>query len=662
MKTLAHILLAIAFLPFFLVAQEHATATSEEQVKEQKEQDQTAQQADKQADKAQQAETKEDDSAVSEEKEQQPADATENQAPAQKQETKQSAQTAPEEGKVTMTTSEIQTMVKKMVAEEVARREAEKQQAEMAEKIAEKEEKEKEKKDFKKDTTPAYGFILPQFTKSSIAFLMGDDNLRDNSQYSPKWDIGYRDEYEDFYDRFYGYNSLGGATSRLTLFHQEDAWIPHTVIRMGIALKMGVSMESLTDNVETFLKEDGSYLMTHTTLGKHVINFTFYPFNADRIAIGYFRGMRWGTKNVFPQNSTIVPGFQALYGYGPVSFYVGFKAHMQDKVDKLSHELVPKETVYGLFGGVTYADIFKKTHHVRAQVQGAFVNKGENVILSDELLKHDSDDSIYSYGLDAFAQYNWGSVLGDPIGTTSYGDREWIHPEYKGSWAFRFRGEYMFLDERLMNGNYLGYEDGTGDVSVTDNYAGHAAGIEVSGRWKGLRLFTLFSYRTLEFLTFDAPGVNPFSTLPSSADKSDEVAFSASLDYHVWLLWFGATFGYKVPATYTVYDTSGQKQVTVIKDRLATNSVSNAFSRTREVLPEGKDAVDIMFISANIRFELSRAMNASLEYRFTKDHNRAKMVETKHPDGSGTGEFKYDWDDEKVRNIHSLFFSVEGRF
>jgi hypothetical protein len=127
-------------------------------------------------------------------------------------------------------------------------------------------------------------------------------------------------------------------------------------------------------------------------------------------------------------------------------------------------------------------------------------------------------------------------------------------------------------------------------------------------------------------------------------------------------LWFGATFGYKKPATYTVYDTSGQKQVTVIKDRLVTDSVSNAFSRTREVLPEGRDALDIMFIAANVRFELSRSLNASLEYRFTQDHNRAKMVETTHSDGSGTGVFEYDWDDEEVRNIHSLFFSVEGRF
>ncbi|HQO92422.1 MAG TPA: hypothetical protein PLX56_08855, partial [bacterium] len=188
------------------------------------------------------------------------------------------------------------------------------------------------------------------------------------------------------------------------------------------------------------------------------------------------------------------------------------------------------------------------------------------------------------------------------------------------------------------------------------NFFAHGAAFELGGRFKGIRAMFMYSYRDLPFMVFDAPGVVPYQTISSQADQSPEHLFTISADYHIWDLWFGISYGYKIPATYTVYDANGQKNVTVIKERISSDAVSTAFDRSREVLPAGRDALDMMFIKLNVKYGFSDTVTAMLEYSFTQDHNRQKMVKTE--EGPFIGEF----DVIEVMDIHGLFFLVEGRF
>ena len=64
----------------------------------------------------------------------------------------------------------------------------------------------------------------------------------------------------------------------------------------------------------------------------------------------------------------------------------------------------------------------------------------------------------------------------------------------------------------------------------------------------------------------------------------------------------------------------------------------------------------MMFIKLNVKYGFSDTVTAMLEYSFTQDHNRQKMVATE--DGPYVGEF----DVIEVMDIHGLFFLVEGRF
>ncbi len=589
-------------------------------------------------------------------------------------ETETAGEAAPEaapakadDDKITVSKEELAKLVREAVAEEMAKKEAEKKEAEAAkeQEVAANTAKEEEKpadeaaKEGKKEelskTGDTNGLIQTSYTKSSISFIMGDDNLRDNSQYSPKWDIGSRYEYEDFADRVYGYSNNVKSSTKLSLFHEEKGFIPYITARMSLSFAMYNSVDSMSDKLITSLKEDRSFLeidFRHPT--KHRFNITLYPYNADNIAIGTLRGLRWGgNASVWPQSdSSPVPGFQVLYGYSDFSVYFGFKAHAQSKTDKLSTEIVPKETVYGFFGGLTYNN---KELGLKASLQGAYIDKGDNVNISDFLLEKPGDDTIKSYGIDAYLEYNNGSRFGDPIGINSYSDGTWVSPDYTSNIAWRIRGEYLFQNERLQNADYLSSANGKAKP-ITDDYMAHGAAVDLGFRWKGLRTMFLYSFRDLSFMTFDAPGVNPWTTIPSEAKQTPEHLFTVSADYYVWHFWFGASFGYKIPATYTVKDENGKKNTMVIRERLSTDAVSTAFDRTREMLPTGRDALDIFFVKADIKYQFSDSFTAMLEYSFTRDHNRQRMV------AQDDGTYKSESDVIEVMDVHGLMFLVEGRF
>ncbi|MBR4530908.1 hypothetical protein IKO70_00690 [bacterium] len=604
----------------------------------------------------------------------QEAQPEENESEAPAEETAEAAQNQQEaapakadDDKITVSKEELAKLVREAVAEEMAKKEAEKKEAEAQKSEetvtaqAETKPAEGEKTDeaaAKKEihgTEDTNGLIQTSYTKSSIAFIMGDDNLRDNSQYSPKWDIGSRYEYEDFADRIYGYSNNVKSSTKLSLFHEEKGFLPYLTARMSLSFAMYNSVDAMSDKLITSLKEDRSFLeidFRHPT--KHRFNITLYPYNADNIAIGTLRGLRWGgNASVWPQSdSSPVPGFQVLYGYSDFSIYFGFKAHAQSKTDKLSTEIVPKETVYGFFGGLTYNN---KELGLKASLQGAYIDKGDNVNISDYMLKKPGDDTIKSYGIDAYLEYNNGSRFGDPIGINSYSDGTWIRPDYTTDISWRIRGEYLFQNERLQNADYLSSAKGEAKP-ITDDYFAHGAAVDLGFRWKGLRAMFLYSYRDLSFMTFDAPGVNPWTTIPSEAKQTPEHLFTVSADYFVWNFWFGASFGYKIPATYTVKDENGRKNTMVIRERLSTDAVSTAFDRTREMLPTGRDALDIFFVKADIKYQFSDSFTAMLEYSFTRDHNRQRMV------AQDDGTYKSESDVIEVMDVHGLMFLVEGRF
>ena len=562
-----------------------------------------------------------------------------------------------EEEKVTMTKEEIQAIVQEMVKEELAKRDAQKK-AEEEKKTAEEEKKEEKKSIRKRD-----GLIEPTYLKNTITFILGDDNLRDDSMYSPAIDVGQRYEYENFGQRVYGYTNNIKSATKMSLLYENDGFIENLTTRAALNFQIAARMAGISDKVDTTVYEHGSYLeLDYRHPSTNRLKFTFYPYSSHNIAIGFFRALRWGGgQEAYPQQTTgvLVPGFQALYGYGDLSVYFGFKTHAQAAVDKLAGELVEMETTYSYFGGITYHN---KKLGLRTHLQGAFIDKGDNVNVPESILADPDDDEMLSYGIDAFAEYVWGSEFGDPLGITSYADGAWIVPDYTSKLAFRARAEYLFQDERLQNADYMSIQNEGNIEPITDNFMAHGAMVELGFRFRWIRAMFTYTYRDLPFIVFDAPGVEPFQTISKDADQSPEHTFVLNTDFHINNFWIGLSYGFKIPATYTVYDANGQKNVMVIKERLSSDAVTSAFDRTREVLPAGESALNIQYIRADLKYRFGDAVSAMLQYTFTQDHNRSLLTEEIGTDGKGTGNLITDWDKEEVKNIHGIMFLVEGRF
>ena len=193
----------------------------------------------------------------------QEAEPEENEAETPAEEAAEAAPAKTDDDKITVSKEELAKLVREAVAEEMAKKEAEKKEAEaksgetvtaQAETKPGEAEKTEEAAAEKKEihgTEDTNGLIQTSYTKSSIAFIMGDDNLRDNSQYSPKWDIGSRYEYEDFADRVYGYSNNVKSSTKLSLFHEEKGFLPYLTARMSLSFAMYNAVDAMSDKLIT---------------------------------------------------------------------------------------------------------------------------------------------------------------------------------------------------------------------------------------------------------------------------------------------------------------------------------------------------------------------------------------------------------------------------
>ena len=506
-----------------------------------------------------------------------------------------------------------------------------------------------------KKTIERKGFVKNNFSHNQLSFVFGDDNIRDNSWYSPSAKIAGDSLYDDFSDRFAGYSNREKAKTTLTLFHKSKGIIKGLDTTLGIAFGLQNSF-SREKFVSTSLYEAGSFIKVdyHNTID---LNLTMFPYNADRMAVGFFPGLRWGDRTVFPENinnKEPVPGIQLLVGYGPFSIYGGLKTHYQSKTDPLAGEMTEKEIVYGGFFGTSFnkESLFSKNDKLKIAFEGAYINKGENAKIPESELENPSDDTMLSIGLDLFASYKTGSFIGEPLGITSYQNGEWTTPSYNGFFATRFRAEGIYLNERLENADYLAVGNKSNET-ITNNFPAMGGAFEAALRVAHFRFFALFTYRSLSMLVFDAPGVTPYETIPKDAKTTDELGLAINADYNWKMVWFGITAGLKKPAS---YQAPGSDQVLVIKDRVSNFAGTTDFNRNREMLPAGSDVLNMATYKFHIKTKLSDILSANAEIGYTQDHNRSKMEQNKY------GTLTTVWDDDKVKDIISFFVSFEGRF
>lgn len=482
------------------------------------------------------------------------------------------------------------------------------------------------------------------FPAVRLNFVFSDDNMMDNSEFSPAADIGPRDS-QDY------------SQSHLVLYKRADGYWKGLATEAALVLKFKLYTDS-TGSTGTGIGDDGSYvkvgyIFDYSAKRQTELDLTGFPFDADSFLLGYHYNLTWAGESSFPQNSDSVPGMRVGFEHPWFYVFAGMKTHRQPLKDKLNTERVPVETVFaGLFGtGLRPLPV----PGLLIEANGGIIEKGDNPLMPEIDGQEDRDD-ILAWGSSARVSYNWGMPISEALDMNLWQNdprnRLKAKPEdvYEARRiSFLVSGEFNFLSEALQDPDK---EDGTKPFNAM------AGMLQAKFKYDYLRTHLDFMYRSLEFLLFNTPGFIPFEAFPASVAKRDEISTELAVDYHIKKahLTLGLAGGMKIPATYK--GASNIQQIAVIKDRSDTAAFLNAFDRNVEILPEGKSAANIYNARFNLQFDLSDYMSMLLELSYVNDGNKTRLAESE--DNSKLLVKKFE--DSKVINMLGIAAMIRAHF
>lgn len=495
-------------------------------------------------------------------------------------------------------------------------------------------------------------FRFSEFIETKINITYADDNLLENSEFSPKMAIGQQTD-SSFVDEPRNINQ-----THLVLHHKGEGYLPGLLTEAALVLKFNLATDPVTGSPEYSFSENGGfvrigYVIDHKTDNSYLIDLTGFPFDAESFLLGYHYDLTWAGQSSFPQNTDPVPGMRLGFNSPMLYAFAGFKTHLQPKKDKLNTERVPTETVYaGLFGlGVRPI----KEHKLVIEANGGIIEKGDNPIMP-EIQNNESRDNILSWGVSGRVSYAQGMPISERMDLRLYQNdpRTMLKlarsDQYKPKQlSFMISGEFNYLSQNLEDPD---------TTYGTKAFNAPAAMVVAKLKYDYFRVHLEGAYRSLEFLVFDSPGIVPFQAFPDSAQTSGEFYGVLAADYYIKQIFLtvGATFGYKKPATYRGSNTV--PVMTVVKRRTTSTAYISPFNRAIENLPQGYEAKDIIEAKLNCQFDLSDFMTFMLEVSYTYDKNRSK-VETS-PNNSET--LIKVFEDSNVTNAVGLAAIIQAKF
>ena len=506
----------------------------------------------------------------------------------------------------------------------------------------------------KSETPKAPGFDWREFIDTKLSISYADDNMLENNEFSPSFGIGQQNT-SDFTGGTGELHPNEINHTHLVVHHKGEGYLPGIMTEAAMVLKLSVTTDPTSGSADTGISDDGSflrfgYIFKQGTDEEMMLDVTGFPFDAERFLLGFHYDLSWGGEASFPQNSDSVPGVRLGFTHPRFYFFAGMKTHLQPKKDKLNTERVPTERVYaGLFGaGVTLYD------GLMLEANGGVFEKGDNPNMP-EVTGEGGRDDILSGGISTRLSYSYGIPIGDRMDLRLYqNDPRKIlelvrNDEYEpGRFSAMVSAEYAFLTQNLQNPDK---PDGTKAFNAM------AAHVGLKLKYDYLRIHLEGAYRSLEFLLFNTPGYVPFQAFPDSAKTRPELYGVISMDYYIKqaYLTLGLTAGYKIPATY-----QGDEGVpiSVVKRPTATTAYISPFNRAIEILPDGKDAFDIIEAKFDAEFDLSDFMTFLLEVSYTLDNNRVKLATS--PNNSETLYKKFE--DDNVTNRLGLAIVVQAAF
>jgi hypothetical protein len=493
---------------------------------------------------------------------------------------------------------------------------------------------------------------------SRITFILGDDNVfAGAADFSPTADIGPRRKINTFFDNRQTKDNGQESKTDFSLYRKFGGPYPRLETEAALVVRLDLTVDPQTGKPGTSFYDDGSFLQASYFLGdmpelkegelapKHVAGRTprFYalafPFNADRIRLGYSYDLTWGGNPIFPKNTTGAPGLKLGWDGEQGYAWVAMKSHRQ--LNEMTNNL---EAVYAVLAAAGW-DL---TPELRWEANGGYFQRGVFPAANNVQTSAVDGSSLYASGVSSQLTYHQGVPITTSIDLRLYrNDPDFafkaFRPEvYSDGLSYKASVSGTFLVQNLRKAE---------NPSSTDLQNAKAADLVLLGKYGWHKLSADFVYQDIAFILFNVPGYSPYYDFAKSATTTPEWFVDLGYDYYFESLRLNPGFivGYEHPATY-LGDSSSLGGL----DNIGTVVVRR--QGDFDILPPGQGAYDIISLRAFTRWDMSDGMSLAGEVTYTLDKNATRLVRA--PDGTVMREF----DKDSVTNRLAVALILQGRF
>ncbi len=455
------------------------------------------------------------------------------------------------------------------------------------------------------------------FIDTRITFLFSDDNIfAGPKDFSPQPDLTQRPGVNTFFDNYNTRDSGQETKTDLAIYRRMTGWHPRLETEAAFLIRFDLLSDAVTGQGSQAFADDGTYIQVNWLRGDLKegaapgraprLYFLGFPFNADRMRLGYSYGITWGGREIFPKNTGPVPGLKFGWDGERAYTYGGMKTHRQ--LNDNSNNI---ETEYAFLGGAG-VDL---TPVIRLEGAAGYFQKGTlpPIGVSDPLAGQRvnatgfSGQLTFHKGLPIIGSVDLRIYRNDP----DFPFNAFAKENYGQGFSWLASTEVSVLTQNLRD------PDTFGQTVIQPAAAGDV----------NLKLKTGFSrayfdlvYRDLAFILFNVPSFTPYYAFPKSAQVNPQIFLDIGADYYLQSLHQtpGITIGYEKPATYAG-DTSGAGLP-------GANTVVVRRQGDFTILPAGQSAFDIISARAYDRFELSDMLTMIGQVTYTLDKNATELV------------------------------------
>ena len=382
----------------------------------------------------------------------------------------------------------------------------------------------------------------------------------------------------------------------------------------------------LVDVEKSVFQDDGSYLRANYFMDDQHETFwaiTLFPFDADRLRLGYFQDVQWGGTNSFPKNlrRAFAPGLKFDLDYRYWHVFVGMKTALvrsptDDILDNKGGNTLKnvERTFYGFLGGAGFE--FSDTG-LRLELNGGFFNKGTNT------RRNALGQPIYAGGVSARFSWSSGLPIGRQIDLRIY-QQDPIRDELFKREAMR-HGDLSFRAEIEASELAQDLED-PDHVDSTKNEWSTMGHVGFGMKYGFFRLFADVIARELTAITFDVPGFVPNQALPDNVKVTPEVFGSVGFDYTFdpYGITIGGSVGVLKPATYEGVPPEPTNASPV--DQGSSKTVVRGPSPLDwDILPQGEDELPVYMVRFDFRWVYYEAFGVAAQVYYGRDENTAQV-------------------------------------